>query len=58
MKFPDGCVERSGIVVKRERTLDRMKQAYRQWSVLLCTTFIDKSDMGQCRTDPCMFRKI
>ena len=59
MKLPGGCGERSGKVVKWERALHGRKQAYQQWSVLLCTIlFLDKFSMGQCRTDPSVFRKI
>ena len=43
---------------KLDRALYGIKQAGRQWSAVLCQTFVDEHGMEQCRTDPCVYRKI
>ena len=58
MKPPYGCGEKTGKVVKQDRTLDGMKQAGRRWSTVLCQTLIDEHGMEQCRADPCVYRNI
>ena len=59
MKLPSyGLGERTKKVVKLDRALYGIKQAGRQWSVVLCQTFVDEHDMEQCRTDPCVYRNI
>ena len=45
-------------MVKLDRAHYGTKQAGRQWSAVLCQTFVDEHDMEQCRADPCVYRKI
>ena len=58
MKLPCGCGERTGKVVKLDRALQGIKQAGCQWSAVLCQTLVDEHGMEQCRTNPCVYRKI
>ena len=58
MKLPCGCGERAGKVVKLDRALYGIQQVGRQWSGILCQTLVDEYGMEQCRTEPCVHRKI
>ena len=58
MKLPYGCGERTGKVFKLDRALYGIKKTGRQWSAVLCQTLVDEHGMGQCRADPCVYRKI
>ena len=57
MKFPYGCGEGAGKVVKLDRAPYRINQAGRQQSAVLCQTLEDEHGMEQCRADPCVYRK-
>ena len=54
MKLPYGGGERTGKVVKLDRALFGIKQAERQWSVVLCQTLVNEHGMEQCRADSCV----
>ena len=58
MKLPSGCGSKTGQVVRLDRALYGVKQAGRQWAAHLCTTMVDEHDMEQCKSDPCVFRKV
>ena len=59
MKLPFGCGKRTGKkVVKLDRALYGIKQAGRQWLAILCQILVDEHGMGQCRVDPCLYRKV
>ena len=58
MKLPSGCGSKTGQVVRLDRALYGVKQADRQWAAHLCKTMVDEHDMEQCKSDPCVFRKV
>ena len=58
MKLPSGSGSKTGQVVRLDRALYGVKQAGRQWAAHLCKTMVDEHDMEQCKSDPCVFRKV
>ena len=45
-------------MVKLDRALYGIKQPRCQWSAVLCQVLVDEHDMGQCRADPCVYKKF
>ena len=58
MKLPDGCGEKSGKVVKLNKSVYSLKQAGRRWAMHLGDVIVRKVGMEQCKADPCVFRLI
>ena len=58
MKLPDGCGDKSGKVVKLNKSVYGLKQADCRWSMHLGDVIVRKIGMEQCKADPCVFRMI
>ena len=58
MKLPDGCGDKSGKVVKLNKSVYGLKQAGRRWAIHLGGVIVRKIGMEQCKADPCVFRLI
>ena len=58
MKPPSGCGSKTAQVVRLNRALYGVKQVGCQWVAHLCKTMVDEHDMEQCKSDPCVFRKV
>ena len=58
MCLPPGCGELSGKDVKLLKGQYALKQAGREWHLLLVTWLVEKIGMEQCKAEPCVFRKI
>ena len=58
MKLPDGCGDKSGKVVKLNKSVYGLKQAGRRWAMHLGDVIIRKVGMEQCKADTCVFRLI
>ena len=59
MCLPPGCGELSDKkVVKLLKCQCGLKQAGREWHLLLVTWLVEKIGMDQCKAEPCVFRKI
>ena len=58
MKLPDGCGDKSGKVVKLNKSVYSRKQACRRWAMHLGDVIVRKIGMEQCKADPCVFRLI
>ncbi|CAN0358558.1 unnamed protein product, partial [Hapterophycus canaliculatus] len=57
-KLPAGCGELSGKIVRLEKALYGLRQSGLLWNELLVQKFVMRHGMEQCKTDPCVFRKI
>ncbi|CAB1111877.1 unnamed protein product [Ectocarpus sp. CCAP 1310/34] len=57
LRFPEGCGNMSGKVVKVERALSGLKQSGREWGFKAADAVIENG-YEQCRVDPCVFRKV
>ena len=58
MRLTPGCGELSGKIVKLLKCQCGLKQAGREWHLLLVTWLVEKIGMEQCKTETCVFRKI
>ena len=58
MRLPPGCGELSGKGVKTPNCQYGLKQASREWHLLLVTWLVEKIGMEQWKAEPCVFRKI
>ena len=60
MKLPDVCGDKSGKVVKLNKSVYGLKQAGRRWAMHLGDVIVRKIElrMEQCKADPCVFRLI
>ena len=58
MRLPPGCGELSGKVVNLLKCQYGLKQAGREWHLLLVTRLVEKTGMEQCKAEPCVSRKI
>ena len=58
MRLPTGCSELSGKVVKILKCQYGLKQAGREWHLLLVAWLVEKIVMEQCKAEPCVFRKV
>ena len=56
MKLPDGCGDKSGKVVKPNKSVYSLEQAGRRWAMHLGDVIVCKIRMDQCKADPCVFR--
>ena len=52
-----GCGELSGKVMRLLMCQNGLKQAGREWHLLLVTWLVEKIGMEQCKAEPCVFRK-
>ena len=58
MKLPQGCGSLSGKIVRLEKALYGLRQSGLLWNGLLVQKLVMKHGMEQCKTDPCVFRKM
>ena len=58
MRLPPSCGELSGKVVKLLKSQYGVKQAGREWHLLLVMWLVEKIGMEQYKAEPCVFRKI
>ena len=58
LRLPPGCGELSGKVVKLLKCQYGLKQAGREWHLLLVTWLVEKIGMEKCKAEPCVFREI
>ncbi|CAN0460352.1 unnamed protein product, partial [Scytosiphon promiscuus] len=58
MKLPGGCGDLSGKIVRLDKALYGLRQSGLLWNELLVQKFVMRHGMEQCKTDPCVFRKI
>ncbi|CAN0053474.1 unnamed protein product, partial [Sphacelaria rigidula] len=56
MKLPEGCGPLTGSTVRLEKSIHGVKQAGRQWSLLLNKTLIEDVGMPQSKADPCVYK--
>ena len=57
-RLPDGCGDKSGKVVKLNKSVHGLKQAGRRWAMHLGDVIVRKIGMEQCKADPRVFRLI
>ena len=55
MKLPNGCGTLTGDVVRLEKATYEVKQAGRQWSLLLNKTLTEDRGMTQSKAEPCVY---
>ena len=55
---PPGCGELSGKVVKLLRYQCGLKQAGREWNLLLVKWLVEVMGLEQCKAEPCVFRRL
>ena len=58
MKLPPGCGQKTDTVVRLEKAIYGVKQAGRQWSLLLNKTLIEEAEMVQSKADPCVYKRV
>ena len=58
MKLPDGCRDKSGKVVKLNKSVYGLKQAGRRWAMHLGDVIVRKVEREQCKADLCVFRLV
>ena len=58
MKLPDGCGDKSGKIVKLNKSVCGVKQAGRRWAMHLGDVTVRKIGMEQCKADLCAFGLI
>ena len=58
MRLSPGCGELSGKVVKLLKCQYGLKQAGREWHLLLVTWLVEKIGMKQCKAEPWVFHRI
>ena len=58
MKLPDGCGDKSGKVVRLNKSVYGLKQAGRRWAMHLGDVIVREIGMEQCKADPFVFRLI
>lgn len=58
MKLPEGCGNLSGKYVDLKKALYGLRQSGILWMDSLVTKLVTVHGMKQCKTDPCVFRKI
>ncbi|CAM9586154.1 unnamed protein product, partial [Sphacelaria rigidula] len=56
MKLPEGCDPSTGSTVRLEKSIYGVKQAGRQWSLLLDKTLMEDVKMSRSKADPCVYR--
>ncbi|CAM9769820.1 unnamed protein product [Sphacelaria rigidula] len=56
MKLPEGCDPLTGSTVRLEKSIYGVKQAGRQWSLLLNKNLMEDVKMSQSKADPCVYR--
>ncbi|CAM9900331.1 unnamed protein product [Sphacelaria rigidula] len=57
MKLPEGCGPLTGSTVRLEKSIYGVKQAGRQWSLLLNKTLMEDAGMQQSKADPCVCKQ-
>ena len=57
MRLPQGCGDLSGKVVKLLKCQYGLKQAGREWHLLLVNWLMEELQMEQCKAEQCVFRK-
>ena len=56
MRLPPGCGELSGKVVRLLKCQHGLKQAGREWHMLLVIWLVEAIGLEQCKAEPCVFR--
>ena len=56
MKLLDGYGNKSGEIVKLDKIVYGLKQAGRQWSLILTQVLVEKVEMEQSKADSCVCR--
>ncbi|CAM9867548.1 unnamed protein product [Sphacelaria rigidula] len=56
IKLPDGCVPLTENTVRLEKFVYGIKQAGRQWSLLLNKTSMEGARMSQTKAEPCVYK--
>ena len=57
MRLPQGCGDLSGKVVKLLKCQYGLKQAGREWHLMLVNWLVEELQIEQCTAEPCVFRK-
>ena len=58
MHLPLGCGELSGKIVRLLKCQYGLKQAGKEWHLLLVRWLVEMMRMEQCKAEPCIFRKM
>ena len=58
MKLSDGCGDKSGKVVKLNKSVYGLRQAGRRWAMHLGDVIVCKIGMERCKEDACVFRLV
>ena len=56
MRLPPGCGEPSGKIVRFLKCQYGLKQAGREWCMLLVNWLVEEVNLEQCKAEPCVFR--
>ena len=56
MRLPPGCGELSGKIVRLLKCQYGLKQASREWHMLLVNWLVEEIGFEQCKAEPCIFR--
>ena len=58
MRLPHSCGKLSTKVVKLLRCQYGLKQAGREWHLLLVKWLVEVMGLEQCKAEPCVFRRL
>ena len=58
MRLPRGCGELSNRVIKLLKCQYSLKQAGREWYLLLVNWLVEVMGLEQCKAEPCVFRRM
>ncbi|CAN0051707.1 unnamed protein product [Sphacelaria rigidula] len=57
MKLPHGCGPFTGSSARLQKSTYGIKQAGRQWSLLLNNTLMEDAGISQSKVDPCVYKQ-